>query len=326
MPALPPRSATSPLSPLHPKYLMANARIAVITRTKNRTVLLRRAMLSVLGQDYADWWHVIVNDGGEPAPVAALAAEYGAAYQGRLTLLHNPVSLGMEAAANVGVRGSASEFLVIHDDDDSWHPDFLRKCLAYLQNPPAALGTPIRAVATYCTRILEEFDGATVRTVATEPFNTWMTGVSLYRMACNNTLPPICFVFSRAAMEDIGPFREDLPVLGDWDFNLRFIARYEIGLIREELAYYHHRLAITEGVYGNTVIAQDDQHRRYDHLYRNELLRRDMQNNQLGLGFLVNMAHSFEVLNSQLHYFSNLFHRLKVVRPVRWLYFKLMGR
>lgn len=305
---------------------MTSARVAIITRTKNRTALLRRAIEGIQAQTFSDWVHVIVNDGGDQAPVDALLEQFREGYHGRLKVLHNPSSLGMEAAANVGIRNSASEFVVIHDDDDSWHPTFLMRCIEYLDAPPAVLNTPIRGVATYSTRILEDFDGQKVKTVATEPFNAWMTGVSFYRMACNNTLPPISFVFSRQAMEEIGPFREDLPVLGDWDFHLRFIARYEIGLIREELAYYHHRLAITEGVYGNTVIAQDDKHRRYDHLLRNDLLRRDIANNQVGLGFLVNVVHSFEVLNGQLHYFSNLFHRLKIVRPLRWLYFKIMGR
>lgn len=305
---------------------MKAARVAIITRTKNRTAFLRRAIEGIQAQSFTDWLHVIVNDGGKPELVEALLEEFHEGYQGRLKVLHNPTSLGMEAAANVGIRNSDSEFLVIHDDDDSWHPSFLQRCVEYLDAPPPVLGTPIRGVATYSTRILEDFDGTSVKTVATEPFNAWMTGVSFYRMASNNTLPPISFVFSRQAMEAIGTFREDLPVLGDWDFHLRFIARYEIGLIREELAYYHHRLAITEGVYGNTVIAQDDKHRRYDHLLRNDLLRRDIASNQVGLGFLVNVVHSFEVLSGQLHYFSNLFHRLKGVRPLRWLYFKIMHR
>lgn len=305
---------------------MVTARVAVITRTKNRNILLRRAIQSVTGQTFQDWVHVIVNDGGEPSLLDDLVNEYIDVYRGRLHVVHNPTSLGMEAASNVGIRNSRSEYLVIHDDDDSWRPSFLQRCVEYLDAPPPVLGTPLCGVATYATRIMEKMNGSTVQTIGTEPFNTWMTGVSLYRMACNNSLPPISFVFSRVAMEEVGMFREDLPVLGDWDFHLRFIAHFEIGLIREELANYHQRLSLTDGIYGNTTIAQDDNHRRYDHLLRNDLLRRDLANNQVGLGFLVNIVHSFEVLNSQLHYFSSLFHRLKVVRPLRWLYFKIMGR
>ncbi len=54
--------------------------------------------------------------------------------------------------------------------------------------------------------------------------------------------------------EDIGPFKEDYPVLGDWEFNLRFLERHKIGLIPRELEYYHH--GDTEHVesFGNSVI------------------------------------------------------------------------
>ena len=301
-------------------------RVAIITRTKSRVILLKRAIESVQQQTFKDWLHVIVNDGGDPLEVEALLKGYADGYGGRLVLIHHPESLGMEAAANVGIKASQSEFIVIHDDDDSWHETFLMRCVDYLDHPPPVLGTPIRGVATYSTRILEELVDGRVQRVSTEPFNTWMTGISLYRMASNNILPPISFLFYREAIEEIGPYREDLPVLGDWDFHLRFIARFEIGLIREELAYYHYRLSIAEGIYGNTVIAQDDKHRRYDHLLRNEYLRRDLDAREVGLGFLVNVVHSFEVLNGQLRYFSNVFHRLKGLRPLRSLYFKIMGQ
>jgi len=42
---------------------MNRARVAVVTRTKNRAILLERAIHSVLKQKFHDWTHVIVNDG-----------------------------------------------------------------------------------------------------------------------------------------------------------------------------------------------------------------------------------------------------------------------
>jgi glycosyltransferase involved in cell wall biosynthesis len=237
---------------------MSFKRVTIITRTKNRTVLLRRAIESILSQSYSDWLHVIVNDGGDPAPVDELVNSFKGVYQGRLKVIHNAQSLGMEAASNVGIRASSSEFIAIHDDDDSWQSAFLERSVTFLDTPPPSLNTPIAGVVSYSTRILEEFDGQQVRIVSKESFNTWMTGISLYRLASSNTFPPISFVFSRSAMDEIGLFREDLPVLGDWDFHLRFAARYEIGLIREELANYHHRISLQSGDYGNSVIAGND--------------------------------------------------------------------
>jgi glycosyltransferase involved in cell wall biosynthesis len=78
---------------------MNQARVAVITRTKNRAILLKRAIRSVLDQKYEDWTHVIVNDGGDAGEFSVLA-ESGR-IQGRVTVIDNP-SVGMEAASIPG--------------------------------------------------------------------------------------------------------------------------------------------------------------------------------------------------------------------------------
>lgn len=304
---------------------MNSGRVAVVTRTKNRPALLRRAVESILGQTFGEWLHVVVNDGGDPAPVDSLLAGFADRYRGRLLVIHNPASLGMEAASNVGIRATLSDYVVIHDDDDSWEPPFLERCVGYLDNPPRVLGTPVKGVVTYSTRVLEEFDGQNVRRVSAEPFNTWMKGVSLYRLAASNVFPPISFVFSRAAMNEVGMFREELPVLGDWDFHLRFASRYEIGLIGETLANYHHRVALAGGDYGNSVIASDDKHRRYEQLLRNELLRQDLAAGSLGLGLLVNVANSFELVHHQLSVFELVWNKLRSLRLARWFYRRLRG-
>lgn len=280
---------------------MNHARIVVVTRTKNRTLLLIRAIRSVLGQTYHDWHHVIVNDGGDPNEIREVLEPYQKAYQGRLNVIDNPISVGMEAASNIGIRACSSEFIVIHDDDDSWEPTFLVRCLEFMDSKTVPLlNREYGGVITYSLRILEEMDGENVQIVTTEPFNTWMAAVSLYRLAASNTFPPISFLFKRKVLEEVGYFREDLPVLGDWDFHLRVCVRYEIGLIPELLANYHHRLSIRSGVYGNTVIAEDFRHRTYENLYRNELLRQDLESGRAGLGFIVNIGRSFEHMHGQI--------------------------
>jgi glycosyltransferase involved in cell wall biosynthesis len=279
---------------------MNQARVAVITRTKNRAILLKRAIRSVLDQTYEDWTHVIVNDGGDLEEVHRVLAPTLDEYKGRVTVINNPASVGMEAASNIGIRACSSEFIVIHDDDDSWEREFLAHCVEFMDstNKPQ-LDYSYGGVVTHSLRIIEEIDGQEVRQVAAEPFNEWMSSVSLYRLAAGNTFAPISFLFRRDAWEQVGCFREALPVLGDWDFHLRVCARYEIGLIPKLLANYHHRTSIMSGDYGNTVFAADAKHRAYESLYRNELLRRDLESGRAGLGFLVNMGNSFETLHRQ---------------------------
>jgi glycosyltransferase involved in cell wall biosynthesis len=270
---------------------MTHAHVAIITRTKNRPVLLERALESVLAQTFTDWHHVIVNDGGDPAAVERLCATQRDRYGNRLTIVHHATSRGMEAASNAGMRASSSEYAVIHDDDDSWKPTFLEECVAYLASPKKPWS--IAGVVTHSDRIFEELDGETIRTMKIEPYNAWLESITLLRLAADNPFPPISFVFSRAAYESIGPFREDFPVLGDWDFHLRFIARYDIGLIPKALANYHHRPS-QSGDYGNTLFDGRRVHKEYDAILRNELLRRDLASGRVGLGLLVALAGAIE--------------------------------
>jgi glycosyltransferase involved in cell wall biosynthesis len=291
---------------------MNQARVAVVTRTKNRAILLERAIHSVLEQKFHDWTHVIVNDGGDAEEVNRVLAPNLDAYRGRVVVINNPASVGMEAASNIGIRACPSEFVVIHDDDDSWEPDFLARCVEFMDstNKPQ-LDCQYGGVVTHSLRVIEEMDGQDVRRVEAEPFNAWMPSISLFRLAAGNTFPPISFLFRRDVWEEVGCFREELPVLGDWDFHLRVCARYEIGLIPELLANYHHRATIQSGDYGNTVFVADAKHRAYENLYRNELLRRDLETGKTGLGFLVNVGSSFELLHRQLWPMERVLQKLR---------------
>lgn len=303
---------------------MKSARVAIITRTKNRIILLKRAIRSALDQEFQDWLQVIVNDGGDPAEVDALVAQHADEYRGRCLIIHNPKSVGMEAASNIGLKASDSEFAVIHDDDDAWHPSFLRRCVGYLEDTTHhRLQAPLGGVITHSTRVLESIENGEVKIHSTEPFNTWLEGISLYRLAASNVFPPISFLFKRQVLDEIGYFREDLPVLGDWDFHLRCVERFDIGLIKEELAYYHHRIALTNSIYGNSVIAGDDKHKIYDMLLRNEYLRRDIAAGKPGLGYLVNIGRSFETLHAQIGPLELVLRRARDSRLARWLHRRL---
>ena len=87
-------------------------------------------------------------------------------------------------------------------------------------------------------------------------------------------------------------------MLGDWDFNLRMLEQYEIGVLKTPLAYYHHRVKdkTADSTYANSIIGGIDRHQFYHAYLKNELLRRDMQRKTLGIGLLVNLCPQIEFL------------------------------
>ena len=117
-------------------------------------------------------------------------------------------------------------------------PDFLAKTVAYLQSGGA--GAPrrghrhrlvIRALSGWPVRRNPPPDACRCPAIRSRRRH----------LRRHNRFPPIAFLYERAAGEAIGNYRTDLPVLGDWDFNLRFAERFGIGVIPEALAYWHHR-------------------------------------------------------------------------------------
>lgn len=291
------------------------ARVAVITRTKNRPVTLRRALSSVSRQSFRDFLWVVINDGGDADPVDMIAAS--ARQTGlRVVVVHNPESRGMEAASNTGIRSCDSEFLVIHDDDDTWDPEFLAATTAFLEAEPLYAG-----VVTHSTRIDEVIEGDEIRVIRRTPWNPHLLSVYLIEMARVNSFPPISFLFRRSVLSEIGLFDESLPVLGDWDFHLRFLAARDIGVIARALAFYHHR-ENTVGVYGNSVYDGISKHIRYDALLRNRMLRRDLANGRLGLGLLVNLARTqngLSMLETLMHVVRRIGLKTGLLKFAQWL-------
>lgn len=247
------------------------AKISIITRTKDRPILLERAVKSVIHQSFADWEHVIVNDGGNPDNVNMIVAQFSTEYAGRIKVIHNPTSVGMEEASNIGIRDSAGEYLVIHDDDDSWDNMFLLEMLETIEKERKK-NAHIRGIACQSMRIDEQIEGNEVKILKTKPYNPKLLAASLLEMSGSNQFPPISFIFARKAAEEIGLFNKDLEVLGDWDFHLRFLKQYDIAILPKVLANYHHR-KITDGSYGNSVTAAQNKHISYKASYTNELLR-----------------------------------------------------
>ena len=245
--------------------------VAVITRTKNRPLLLRRAAESVAKQNYANFIWAVVNDGGDEAVVRQVLLESGID-QRRIILVSNASSVGMEAASNIGISNCSSEFVVIHDDDDSWEPGFLEETVRFLTSPRGARYGGVIAHTTY---ISEEINGSSVVEHERRPYMDWVRNVQLSEMAVSNMFPPIAFLFRRRVWEEVGGYNDQLPVLGDWYFNLEFLLRADIGVIPKSLANYHHRDRGEQTAYANSVIAGISKHEEFAAVARNAFIRRN---------------------------------------------------
>ena len=258
-------------------------RVTVVTRTRNRPLMLKRAVQSVGAQSFQDLELVIVNDAGSTEPVESALASAPEWLRERTTVVTNETSHGREAALEDGLAVSSCEFFAIHDDDDSWEPSFLAACVAHLDEHPEH-----GAVATRCDVVDEMVteEGLVERGhwVMTKDGESW----TLIDTMVANYVPPISQLIRREVADRIGHWDGNLLTQADWDFNLRLLATSPVGFINgEPLAHWHHRDS-TDGTMGNSVVVDAVHHRTDNLAIRDRYARLSLE----GAGTEASVSHS----------------------------------
>lgn len=264
---------------------MTQPKIAIITRTKDRPTFLRRALQSVYSQTYQDYLHVIYNDGGDIEKVNEIIASLPEEKRSRIRVKHSSGSGGKrDTILNDAVAVGDSKYIAVHDDDDTWHPNFLTLTLDFLEE------NNLEGVVARTDKIVEELlpNGE----IKQKKIQRWMPDVSnigLYRQCVDNQTATIAFVYSRKAYKEIGGYDDQFSVCGDWEFGIRFLLRYDVGFVDPgySLAFYHQRARKT-GREGNTSISNTSEFDYYTNLLLNKYLRAELSEGRLGVGYIMN--------------------------------------
>lgn len=217
---------------------MPHGKVFIVMYSKDRPVLLARALASVLAQTYDNWHLLLINDGGAPDAIAQLVKIYGAALQNRITVKHFSPSIGREAAINVALARSQGDYIAIHDDGDSWRPTFLEETVAFLENPK---NIRFAAVTSQYEIIHERI--ANDRIIEESPISAphWHTHFALADMLVSDITVPISLLIRQRIAAQIGSYHENLSLLADRDYHLRLMLAGDIGIIPQPLAYQHQR-------------------------------------------------------------------------------------
>ena len=273
-------------------------------RTKNRVKLLPRAINSVINQTFQDWVLVIVNDGGEKEPVDAIVDHFTEQHKGTIRVIHNLDSVGMEAASNIGFKSIRTRYSTLLDDDDTWAPDFLKLSISELDTLNEKYKN-VMGVVSFTNVVYEKIENENIIIENIVSLNNVFNldlvegPVNFSKILNRNAFSNNSFLYYSSVFEKIGYYREDLPVIGDWEFNLRFLKEYNIFVIPHYLAFYHQRVN-DQSQYGNTVTAGIAQHALYRNLMNNEWLRQELQNEPTAIGFYSNvMPILYDLLNNQ---------------------------
>jgi len=109
---------------------------SIITPTYQRPYLLQRALRSVVHQTFKDFECIVVDDAGDPDTVK-IVKQFN---DERIILVRHSQNRGTSAACNTGIKAARGKLISILDDDDEYHPDFLKKMHIFFQTAPPHIG------------------------------------------------------------------------------------------------------------------------------------------------------------------------------------------
>lgn len=109
-------------------------KVSVIMSVKNGEKDLDRSIKTIQAQTMTDWELIVCDDGSTDNTLSVLK-QY-AADDHRIIVLHNDISQGSAQGRNVCIERARSNFLAIHDADDSSHPERFEKQYKFMQEHP----------------------------------------------------------------------------------------------------------------------------------------------------------------------------------------------
>jgi glycosyltransferase involved in cell wall biosynthesis len=202
------------------------ALVSVVLPTYNRARTLRRAINSVLNQDYRNIELIVVDDGSQDETRDIL----NSIDDQRLRIIHHDRNRGLGAARNTGLFASTGEFIAFQDSDDEWLDGKLTSQVGSLE------GSAADCICVYCIKIVYGRNPDYVyghRRIACVP-GPEVSKVSgdvreiLWRKNLVSTQTILC---TRDAALKAGGFDPRLRNSVDWDFVLRLSEQGGFGFV-----------------------------------------------------------------------------------------------
>jgi glycosyltransferase involved in cell wall biosynthesis len=202
--------------------------VSVIIPTYNRGYCLARAVQSVLGQTFADFELIVVDDGSTDDTAAVLAGFSDP----RLRVVRHPANRGVGATINTGIREAAAGLIALQDSDDEWLPEKLACQVAIMQAGGESLGV------VYCDQW--RFRGGE-KSYFASPHLTPADGI-VFDRALDDALYNIgnqSLLIRRRCFDEVGFYDESLRRNEDLDMLIRISRRFHFHHIPEPLLNYN---------------------------------------------------------------------------------------
>jgi glycosyltransferase involved in cell wall biosynthesis len=210
---------------MEPDPVTSGPVVTVVLPVFNGAATLARTLGSVLRQTLRDLEVLVVDDGSsdDSFEIADRIDDT------RVRCLRHENNLGAAAARNTGILAATGRYIAFIDADDEWLPDKLAKQYRYLSDAQPGM-------AAVCTGFIMQRHGQSSGRVR----------IPMARKGWGREMLDVCAVapgttlmVERRIFDAIGLLNTALVRFEDWDWLLRYLMRYDLGVVPEPLAIVH---------------------------------------------------------------------------------------
>lgn len=193
---------------------LENCKVSVIIPTYNRAWILKKAIDSVLSQNFKNFELIVVDDGSTDDTQDLLKD-----YQEKVYVIHQE-NRGVSAARNKGIKKASGDLIAFLDSDDAWLPEKLSIQVDFFKTRPDAL---------ICQT--EEIWIRNGKRVNPKKKHKKPSGMIFEPSLALCLVSPSAVMMRKSLFEKIGLFDENLPACEDYDLWLRIGCTHPIYLI-----------------------------------------------------------------------------------------------
>jgi glycosyltransferase involved in cell wall biosynthesis len=246
-----------------PYALQRKAEVCVIVPVFNYGRYLENCLRSVLSQEDVDLNVLVLDDAStdDSLPIARRISDEDS----RVRVIAHSKNIGHIPTVNEGIATANSEYFVKLDPDDMLTEGSLKRSTAFLQTFPS-VGF-VYGIPSIC---IEQGRPSPPRIYARlrQSWTIWPGQEWLKRRfgtGFNCILQPEAAI-RLSALQEVGPYREELPHTSDFEMWMRLATRYDVGRMNGEYQgiYRSHSMSMSSTIHNNPLIDASQRLRAFD--------------------------------------------------------------
>ena len=202
--------------------------VSVIMATCNGERFLKSAVESVLGQTYANFEFLIVNDKSTDATSKILRTF--SLKDKRIRVIENTENLGLTKSLNKALKEAKGKYIARMDDDDISLPERLQKQFAFLEaNPEVALIGCLADIIDESGEVIGEKRSALDYKALKK------------KLLFNNQLVHSSWFLRSSVLKEVGGYNEQFKKAQDYELLFRLATKYPVCNLPEKLIQWRKR-------------------------------------------------------------------------------------